>query len=119
MKVKFYKLQLQPCDARLRVYFDRDTLMQELLKEKEWKLADNLDSCEGLFIQYGTFNYAMFLPEEYNEVTTWHECLHAATRLWYDAGAELDSMMNDEVLTYTQGHIVGLIKELYKLREDN
>jgi hypothetical protein len=55
--------------------------------------------------------YILFLPEEYNEETTWHEALHATTKMWGDAGAQLDVLENDEVLTYTQEHIVRLIKE--------
>ncbi|MEE8598924.1 MAG: hypothetical protein V3S69_05360 [Dehalococcoidales bacterium] len=118
MKVKYYKLTLQPCNAMLKVYFDRDILRQHCLKEKEWKLASELDHCDALFIDYGCFDYAMYLPEEYVEQFVWHEALHCTTQMWYDAGGNIHSCENDEVLTYTQGYIVGMIKELYKLREE-
>lgn len=119
IKVICHKLNLQPCDAAMDVYFDREKLIEICRDNKEGETAERLEHCRGMFIACGCFEYIMYLPEEYEERVVWHEALHATTRLWYDAGAGLDSMVNDEVLTYTQGYIVGLIKELYKLREDS
>lgn len=61
-------------------------------------------------------NRILVLPDDYDEICVWHEALHAATWLWHYAGAELEVPRNDEVLTYTQGHIVRLLKkEIYKM----
>jgi hypothetical protein len=60
-------------------------------------------------------NYVMVIHDEWDHETTYHEALHCASRLWHDAGADLKLPRNDEVLTYTQGHIVRLlIEKFYK-----
>lgn len=53
----------------------------------------------------------MVLPDEWLESHVWHEALHAAIHYWEEAGAQLGLYDNQEVLTYTQGHIVKLVKE--------
>lgn len=117
-KIKYHKLKLQPCDAEMRVYFNREALKSMCKKEGAWSALASAESCQGLFIGWSKFYYIMYLPEEYDDVVVYHEALHATTKLWEDAGAELDSCKNDEVLTYTQGYIVAEIKKLYKLHED-
>lgn len=54
----------------------------------------------------------LVLPEEYNATTIHHESLHAATRMWYDVGANLVVPENDEVLAYTMNYIADYIKEV-------
>jgi hypothetical protein len=62
-------------------------------------------------------NNIMVLPDEYDEMATYHEALHAAVRLWHNIGAQLKLPRNDEVLTYTQGDIVRNIKrQIYKMK---
>lgn len=54
----------------------------------------------------------LILPEEYNVTTVHHEALHAATRMWYDVGANIKVPENDEVLAYTMNYIADYIKEV-------
>ena len=73
----------------------------------------------GCFYSDAGCNYIMFLPDTYNETTTYHECLHAAVHLWDRAGGNIKLPRNDEVLTYTQGYIVRLVKaHLYPSKEE-
>lgn len=58
----------------------------------------------------------LVLAEEWNEKQVWHEALHTAIGFWQDAGAQLALEANQEVLTYTQGHIVDLVREFYAKR---
>lgn len=64
-------------------------------------------------------NYIMMLPDKYMACSTYHEALHAAIDMWEQAGAQLKLFRNQEVLTYTQGHIVDMIrKTIYELDEE-
>lgn len=55
----------------------------------------------------------LILQEEWDEISVWHEALHVAISFWEDAGADLHLYKNQEVLTYTQGHVVKLLKEKF------
>lgn len=58
-------------------------------------------------------NYILMLPDEWNDIVVFHESLHCAVRLWHDVGADLALPDNEEVLTYTQGYIVRLLKKKF------
>lgn len=55
----------------------------------------------------------LFLPDEWDDIVVFHEALHCAVHLWDIAGANLQLPDNDEVLTYTQGHVVNLLKKKF------
>ena len=77
------------------------------------------DRKEGMLVTAGTFGVTpnefpfIYLPEEYDSVTTAHECLHAAVYLWDSVGAQLSLPDNDEVLAYTMDYLHKQIKEIY------
>lgn len=78
---------------------------------------ESLDSGGAMFSIWGE-NYILVLPDEFKDELVYHEALHCAVNLWADAGANLELPLNEEVLTYTQGHIVQLLKKhIYKLPE--
>lgn len=78
---------------------------------------DSLSSGGAMFSIWGE-NYILVLPEEFDDQLVYHEALHCAINLWKDAGAQLDIDFNEEVLTYTQGHVVQLLKKhIYKIPE--
>lgn len=58
-------------------------------------------------------SYILLLPDEWDDIVVFHEALHCAIRLWDDVGADLILPDNEEVLTYTQGHIVKLLKKKF------
>ncbi len=71
--------------------------------------------CVGAFLyqiasEEGSF-YMIALPDKWNPHITYHEALHASTRMWYDLGANLIVPENDEVLTYTMNYIAEYIEE--------
>ena len=83
------------------------------------EMVKHVKSCPGNATYYSddVGNSIMVLPDEYDEMATYHEALHAAVRLWHRAGAKLKLPRNDEVLTYAQGDIVKSIKrQVYKLK---
>ena len=64
-------------------------------------------------------NYILLLPDEWSDTVIYHEALHCAIRLWHDVGAGLLLPDNEEVLTYTQGYIVELLKQkFYKVKKN-
>lgn len=67
----------------------------------------------GASFYFGGENYILFLPDEWDDINVFHEALHCAIRLWDDVGADLSLPENEEVLTYTQGHIVKLLKKKF------
>ena len=79
----------------------------------------SLDRKEGMLCHAGTFGVTpngipfIYLPEEYNTLTTAHECLHAAVYLWDSVGAQLKLPDNDEVLAYTMDYLHAQIEEIY------
>jgi len=77
----------------------------------------NGEICGG-FMWHTDGSYAMVLPEKYDAHVTFHECLHAATRIWYDAGADLEVPCNDEVLTYMMNYLVEQIEEIYNANQE-
>lgn len=74
-------------------------------------LAEEGDNAVFLWQEDGA--YMICLPTEYDDTCTYHECFHAAMRIWYDAGADLTFPENDEVITYMQTLLVDKIKEIY------
>lgn len=126
MKVKFCWDFIQPCNAQLIVFFDPDTLLEFCAKHELVELSEDIHSnyesySEGMTASFWhndqqPLNYVMLLPDEYVESVVWHEALHLTTRMWEQAGAELHFCHNDEVLTYTQGHVVEVIKRMYQKR---
>lgn len=69
--------------------------------------------CDGCFMFDELGHYLLLLPAEFNHHVVFHEALHAATRIWYDCGAQLEVPHNDEVLTYTMNYLVEQIEEIY------
>lgn len=76
----------------------------------EWE--QSLSYGGAVFTEWGG-NYIMALPDTWDHELVYHEALHCAIRLWDDAGARLKLPGNEEVLTYTQGHIVKLLTEKF------
>lgn len=87
-----------------------DDPVQVIADNQMWE--DGLKSGGAMFSVVNT-NYILALPDEWNDELVYHEALHCASRLWHDAGAQLKLPRNDEVLTYTQGHIVKLLKQKF------
>lgn len=115
LRIRYHKIHLQAPECTILVAIGLDQLR---------KLADAVgldpllvhdvkqgyvDGCFG--IQQVVY---LFLPEEYNPVTTAHECIHAANRIWDSVGAHL-TPDNDEVVCYTHDVIHTMIKELYNV----
>lgn len=76
--------------------------------------TDNGGAC----FYFDNKNYILLLADEWDETSVFHEALHCAIRLWHDVGAKLKVPQNEEVLTYTQGHIVALLKKhIYKVKK--
>lgn len=79
----------------------------------------SLSRKEGMLTHAGTFGVTpngvpfIYLQDEYNTITTAHECLHAAVYLWDSVGAQLSLPDNDEVLTYTMDYLHERIEDLY------
>ena len=119
LKVKYHKIRIEPCNATMRVFFDENTFRNYCKNAGYEDIANSVTDSGGMFVAEDCFAYSMYLPEEFNDQVVYHEALHCATRLWDDAGAELHSYNNDEVLTYTQGYIVAMLKELYLIREES
>jgi hypothetical protein len=71
----------------------------------------------GACFYFDSGNYILLLPAEWDDESVFHEALHCAIRLWHDVGARLQLPRNEEVLTYTQGHIVQMLKkQIYNMK---
>ena len=114
MNILYHKLHLQAPEATIYVALGLKQIaaLSRKLKLEEHILEDfTLDYVDGMFGSDGQYLFIL-LTEEYNPITTAHECIHAAGRMWEGVGAAL-TIHNDEVLTYTHDAIHKMIKELY------
>ena len=123
MKLQFMWANIQPCNAQITVFFNWDAFnafcdKNDLVEMKE--LGDVGEQHNGSFISNDKqpFMYVMVLPEMFQTETVYHEALHCAMTMWEQAGAELHMTSNQEVLTYTQTHIVQQIQALYETKEE-
>ena len=68
---------------------------------------------DGVFLYCSNGAMCIALPAEFDMHITFHECLHAAGRIWYDAGAQIEVPKNDEILTYFMNYLVEQIERIY------
>lgn len=115
-RIAFHKMKLQAPECTIYLALGNHQLaaLSKRLNLPEDYLADFEDGyVDGMF---GTDPEGMHLfialSEEYNPITTAHECIHAAGRLWAGVGANLH-VQNDEVITYTHDAIHKMIKDIY------
>lgn len=108
MRVRCHKAVIQPTGSPLRIYFGeegREHLIHDVqLCDDSFEAPDT----SGLFICVGPY-LLIWVEDPDDPVVVAHEALHAATYVWEKAGANLHVYNNDEVLTYTMGHIMDLI----------
>ncbi len=114
LKIRFHKIYLQTPECTILVALGHEQL--HMMHDTIWLdplLGDDCDNqyCDGFFGMRGG-NIYLWLPLEYNPVTTAHECIHAANRIWDSVGAGLRPD-NDEVITYTHDAIHRMIKDIY------
>lgn len=116
LPIRFHKIYIQIPECTILVALGVDQLLNlhHTIGLDPLLVDDCLNNyCDGFFGMRGG-NIYIWLPEKYNPVTTAHECIHAANRIWDSVGAELHAG-NDEVITYTHDAIHRLIKELYNV----
>lgn len=113
-KVLCYNLDIAYPQRRIDIIIGKEMAQRWM---KRWGDVEGLElfvkgKIDGGFL-HNNGNYAMVLPEKFDMHTVFHECLHAATRIWYDTGAELQVPQNDEVITYMMNYLVARIEEFY------
>ena len=114
LPIRFHKIYLQTPECTILVALGMEQLfnLNHSIALDPLLIHDcELGYCDGFF-GMGGGNIYLWLPVEYNPVTTAHECIHAANRIWDSVGAGLRPD-NDEVITYTHDAIHRMIKELY------
>ncbi len=117
-KIVCYKLKMPIIPARISLVIGSEMLklfMERFHMQTDQFLLDMVHNPQALggFLNLGGQDYVIILPDEWVHSTVYHEALHAATRMWYDIGAELKVPENDEVLTYTVGYIADFIEAIY------
>ena len=67
--------------------------------------------CSVVEYEDGTKTFHVFLPRKYDEITVWHECLHAAQRLleYHGTGTGAD---DGEIVAHMQGYLAIEVKEI-------
>lgn len=125
MNVRYYKMMVWPCGAQVKVALDNKQYhsMLEDINPEEYGIPENYEDSDGFFGYNGqhNFEYVMYLNIEkhgYCSQTLFHEALHLATRMWHEAGANLDSYHNDEVLTYTMNYVANELHKIINHYED-
>lgn len=110
--IKFFKMTVQPAGACVLLCLS-DEQYQSVL---EMEGIEDGGNHNGAFLFNGEepLRYILHIPLDAEVSVIYHEALHCATRMYYDMGANLDAHYNDEVLCYTQTHIV---EEINKFRE--
>jgi len=114
LPVQFHKLYIQAPECTILVALGKVQLhkLHDRISLPPDLIADVDEGyCDGFFGMSGG-NIYLYLPEVYNPITTAHECIHAAGRIWDSVGAHLEAH-NDEIITYTHDAIHRMIKELY------
>jgi len=126
MKLQFMWTRIEPCNAQITVFFNWDAFNKWCDKNELHDMKAVGDMPDGGAQHWGCyisndkqpFMYVMVLPEDFQTETVYHEALHCAMTMWEQAGAELDMTRNQEVVTYTQTHIVQQIHALYETKEE-
>lgn len=116
-KYKFTRIKVEPFGWSVMLTSDMESVRQYF---KDTGTPDEYipdEKCIGGFTAPPDAFLVMTLPAVYSEETIWHEALHVTMYMWDYAGAQLDPHHNDEVYTYTQGHIVRLINKCFYHRE--
>lgn len=117
-RVSYYKLDTPIIPARVYVVTGRNMLERfaDRLRLHGHPGIDamlshpSVNGFGGMMVELGNLTYAILLPDEYVPGTVYHECLHAATRMWYDIGARLTED-NDEVIAYTMNYLASFIED--------
>ena len=115
IKVRYHKLHLQIPDRTINVCIGIDQIKHftdDYPQDLNYIREIEVGNVYGSFGVHECGTMFIFLPEEYNPVTTAHECIHAATQVWENAGARL-TPDNDEVVAYTHDAIHNMIRNLY------
>lgn len=119
MRVRCHKAIVQPMGWELRIYGGEEGWkhLHDDLKRHGGRV-DMMPDCAAIFVGYDTTLYIHVgdldedgMPDSLLAVV--HEALHATTYVWETVGANLHVHHNDEVLAYTQGHILDLVMSAF------
>ena len=108
-------VKVEPFGFLFAVYAGPEKFIKATLKNFGVDMTENVMGASGyagyLSDSSGASYFHMMLPEEYNEETLWHECLHMAFMMLDHASVEV-SPDNHEILCYLQGHIAYQAKKM-------
>ncbi len=109
-------------NIQLSVYTDLKYMEKHIRKYVGDKSGDEVRDFKktvrghyGVFEHEGWPYYTLYLDMEAPVSTLFHECLHVATDMWNEMGANLVVPDNDEVLAYTQQAIAHQIDDVLHL----
>ena len=107
MKHRCYLRTVQPVGWQLRIYVGEEGRQHIVHDVQRFDPEFEYDFGSGAF--FGVDTLLFFWVEDFDILAITHEALHIATYMWEKAGANLHVYNNDEVLAYSQGHILDLV----------
>lgn len=107
MKHRCHIRTIQPVGWPLRIYIGEEG--QEHLMHDMKRIDPEFEYEFGAGAFFAADTTLFFWVDDCDIISIMHESLHIATYMWHKAGANLHMYENDEVLAYTQGHILELV----------